>query len=199
MNRLRIVDCGLRISMGMLAVVLTASASPAAPPVSPGENHAALKRQMQEFERVLNTALRQMFDDRPFFVLQEPKSAYLPGFGVVVHAEVNLYPMRFIFPFAPDPYSERELKTEHEQKALRMKELRVRLRELLLAQTSAFSQLGGEENLAVVIHLYNARPYPEIPSQIVVQARHQALLDLREQGRKPEPAELSRVITLREF
>ena len=118
---------------------------------------------------------------------------------MVVHAEVNLYPMRFIFPFAPNPYSEKELKTEREQKGQRLKELQYKLRQLLLAQSGALTRLGAEENLAVVIHLFNSRPYPEIPSQVVLQAQRKALLELQDQGHKPEPAELARVISLRQF
>ncbi len=165
----------------------------------PAENAAVLKRQMQEFERVLNNALQQMFENRPFAVLQEPKSAYLPGFGLIVHAEVNLYPMRMVMPFSPAPYSETELKLERTQKLQRLKQLQDRLRELLLAESASLGQVSAEENVAVIIHLYNPRPYPEIPGQIVVQARRQALLELQGEGRKPAPAELAKVIALREF
>ena len=180
----------------VFALLLLAAVAPSA---KAADNPAALKRQMQEFERVLNQALLQMFENRPFAILQEAKSVYLPGFGIVVHTELNLYPMRWILPFSPDPYSEKELKTEREQKAERLRNLNGRLRDLLLAQSVAFSQVSAEENLAVVIHLFNPRPFPEIPSQVVALARRQALLNLQGDGRKPAPEELARAITVREF
>jgi len=169
----------------------------AASSVGAAENQAALKRQMQEFERVLSVTLGHMFQQQPFVVLQEPKAAYLPGFGVVAHTELNLYPLRWLFPFSTEKYSEQELRTEREQKLLRLRELEKQLRELLLAQSAALTQLGPDESMAVIIHLYNPRPYPDIPNQVVMQGRRQSLAEL--QGRKPSPAELARVITLREF
>lgn len=188
MKRLRIADWGLRIGLAAALATVTLCAAPA-------ENNAVLKRQMQEVER----ALLRMFEVQSLIILQEPKSAYLPGFGIVVHAEVNLYPMRNIMPFAPQPYSEQELKTEREQKLLRLRTMQKQLQELLLAQSRLLTQVNGEENLALVIHLYNPRSYPGIPSQVVVQARRQALLSLQEQARKPGPDELAKVILVREF
>ena len=201
MKRLRITDYGLRICLVILLTVGAALwlAVPQSQATAAGKKQAELKRQMQRLERAVSTSLQQVFGNRPFAVLQEPKSVYLAGFGVMVHAEVNLYPMRFVFPFAPNPYSEKELKTEREQKRKRLKQLQSRLRELLLAESAELTQLGAEENLAVVIHLFNSRPYPEIPSQVVLQAQRKALLELQDQGHKPEPAELARVISLRQF
>ncbi len=187
----------MKARFSFLIVLLFLVAAP--PPAKAADNPAALKRQMQEFERVLNQAMVQMFENRPFAILQEPKSVYLPGFGIVVHTELNLYPMRWITPFSLEPYSEKELKTEREQKAERLKNVNGRLRDLLLAQSVAFSQVNAEENLAVVIHLYNPRYFPEIPSQVVAMARRRALLDLQGDGRKPAPEELARAITVREF
>lgn len=180
----------------VLCLLLAPLAASAVPP-PPAPDNAALKRQMQELERVLNNTLSHMFGDRPFAVLQEAKSAYIPGFGVVAHMELNLYPMRFVWPFSPQPYSPKELKTEHEQKIVRLKELRLALRDLLVAQAGNLTQLSDEESLAVIVHFYNQREYPEIPGQLVVQARRQALLTL--QGRKAEPAEWAKVIASWEY
>ena len=201
MKRLRIADFGLRICLAILLVLGAALwlAVPQSQATAAGKKQAEMKRQMQQLERAVNTSLQQMFENRPFAVLQEPKSAYLAGFGIVIHAEVNLYPMRFISPFARDPYSEKELKTEREQKRKRLQQLQSRLRKLLLAESAELTQLGPEENLAVVIHLFNPRPYPEIPGQLVLQAPRKALLELQGQGGKPGPAELARVISLRQF
>ena len=201
MKRLRFADFGLRIGLAILLALGAALwlAVPQSQATAAGKKQAELKRQMQQLERAVNTSLQQMFGNRPFAVLQEPKSAYLAGFGVVVHAEVNLYPMRFISPFSRDPFSEKELKTERQQKQKRLQQLQSRLRELLLTESAGLTQLGAEENLAVVIHLFNPRPYPEIPGQVVLQAQRKALLELQDGGRKPGSAGLARVISLRQF
>jgi len=194
-NAERNAECRVRKLMGVVLFALAVTPLLAAPPA----DNTPLKRQMQDFERALNQSIIQMFGTQFFVFLQEPKAAYLPGFGVVVHAEVNLHPMRFIMPFAPQPYSEQELKTEREQKLARMKVMQKGLQDLLLAQGRALTQLSGEEQVAVVIHLYNPRTYPEIPSQVLLQARRQALLDVREREGKPDPIELAKAINLREF
>ena len=195
MKKSRIAVGGRRIA-GVLVLVLALAMAPAA---RAAENAVVLKRQMLDFERTLTLTLAQMFENRPFAVLQEPKSVYLPGFGAVLHTEVNLYPMRFLLPFDQPSYSEKEIKTEREQMIQRLKELETRLRELLLAQSTALAQLGGHENIAIVIHLFNPRQVPEIPGQVVAQARRQALLDLQADGRKPAAADLTRVVSLRGF
>ncbi len=201
MKRLHIANFGLRICLAILLAMGAALwlAVPQSQATAAGKKQAELKRQMQQLELAVNASLQQMFENRPFAVLQEPKSAYLAGFGVMVHAEVNLYPMRFISPFAPSAFSEKELKTEREQKRRRLQQLQSRLRDLLLAESAGLTQLGAEENLALVIHLFNPRPYPEIPGQVVLQAQRQALLELQDGGRKPGSAGLARVISLRQF
>ena len=115
------------------------------------------------------------FRVRPMAVLEEPKSIYLDGFGVVVHAEVNLYPTTILTLFQSPQAMANDLKCEREQKGQRLKQLQTRLRELLLAQSAALSELSADSSLAVVIHFFNARPYPEIPGQIVVQGPPEAM------------------------
>lgn len=158
---------------------------------------SALKQQMKEFERFADGALRKMFGDQPFTILQEPKASYLPGFGLIVHAEGNLYPIRMLTPFGRPFYSDDELKVEREQKAARMKQLRISLRELLVQEAPLLAKLGSDENAALVVHLFNQRPYPEVPDQVVVTGNVRDLAAL--QGRKLLPAELEKLVSLREF
>jgi hypothetical protein len=156
-----------------------------------------IKQQLKDFERFADGALRNMYGDQAFGILQEPKAAYVPGFGVIVHVEVNLYQMRMLTPFGRPYYSEEELKTEREQKAARLKQLRVNLRELLIQEAARLAKLGSTENAALVVHLFNQRPYPEVPDQVVVSGSVPALAAL--EGRTPQPAELEKLVSLREF
>jgi hypothetical protein len=192
---------GLRI-VAALVVTLLAGVCAAAPPPqagASGREFAALKRQMDQFDQRLRDALLKMFEARPFVILEEPKSTYLEGFGVVVHAELNLYPVAMLSPFTSKQALDNEIKLEQEQKPLRLKELRNRLRELLVEQGTALTLLSTEENVAIVIHLFNVRPQANIPGQVVVQAKRQALLELKTRGGAPEPAALARAVSLREF
>ena len=206
--RLRIADPGgagtgrgMRIAAALAVALLVGICAGVAPPQAgaPGRDFAALKRQMDQFDQRLQDALLKMFEARPFVILGEPKSTYLEGFGVVVHAELNLYPVAVLSPFTSKQALDNEIKLEQEQKPLRLKELRNRLREVLAEQGTALTQLPGEENVAIVIHLFNVRQQANIPGQIVAQARRQALLELKARGAEPEPAALARVVSLREF
>ncbi len=77
----------------VLVFVLAAGLAAQAP------DYTAMKRQIQIFETVLDTAVKQRFE-QPFLLLQEPRGAYLEGYGVVFTLEVNLYPLRLRTPFA---------------------------------------------------------------------------------------------------
>lgn len=179
-----------------LALVFVFGALPAA-----AQNRAAadsaVKQQMKEFERFADSSLREMFGDRPFVILQEPKSAYLPGYGIIVHAELNLYPMRWLNPFGSPTYSQEELKTERDQKVARARQLSVRLRELLVEEAPRLAKLGGDEHVAMVIHFFNQRQYPDVPNQVVIAGLVPELAAL--EGRKPPAAELDKLVSLREF
>src|SRR5436190_24193472 len=83
-----------------------------------------VKRQTDIFEQVLNTAIRGRFE-QPFLLLQEPRGAFLDGYGMVFTMEVNLYPMRLRTPFNAAPYSDKELSEGRKQKQARMKDLEV--------------------------------------------------------------------------
>jgi len=193
---------GLRIVAALVVTLLAAiCAGPAPLPQAgaSGREFAALKRQMDQFDLRLRDALLKMFEARPFVILEEPKSTYLEGFGVVVHAELNLYPVAVLSPFTSRQAFDNEAKIEQEQKPLRLKELRNRLREMLVEQGTALTLLPSEENVAIVIHLFNVRQQANIPGQVVAQARRQALLELTARGAAPEPAALARAVVLREF
>jgi len=201
--RLRIAARGFS-GRAILAALLMAllgvfAAAPAPQAGAPGRDFAALKRQMDQGDQQLRDALLKMFEARPFMILGEPKSTYLEGFGVVVHAELNLYPVAVLSPFTSKQALDNEIKLEQEQKPLRLKELRNRLREVLAEQGTALTQLSSEENVAIVIHLFNVRQQANIPGQVVAQAKRHALLELRARGAAPEPAALARVVSLREF
>lgn len=186
-------------SLGFAIVLLLAIASGAVAQSKDNTNTATLLPQMQGFERSVNGMLRGMFEGNPFNLLGEARAAYLDGFGVVVSAEVNLYPSTVLGAFMSPQALQQEMKNEREQKPVRLKQLQARLRELLVSQSAALTELGPDDSLALVINLFNPRPQPDVPNQIVIQAKRQVLLNLQAQGKKPTPDELLKVVALRSF
>ena len=138
----------------------------------------ALRQQLQSFQDVLNRNVQQNFE-HPFALLQDAKGIYLPWFGVAFHMEVNLYPLRMISPFAPEPYSAEELRKAKESKLERIRQLKEQLRQLLLEHAVNLGAVPGEQNVAIVVHLFNlpSERSDDLPSQLVIGASRQALLD----------------------
>ncbi|MBI4442983.1 MAG: hypothetical protein HY649_06365 [Acidobacteria bacterium] len=138
----------------------------------------ALRQQLQSFQNVLNRNVQQNFE-HPFALLQDAKGIYLPWFGVAFHMEVNLYPMRMISPFAPDQYSAEELRKAKKLKLERISQLKDQLRQLLLEHADDLGAMPGEQNVAIVVHLFNlpSEHSDDLPTQLVIGASRQALLD----------------------
>ena len=138
----------------------------------------SLKNQMQIFQDILNRSIQQTFE-RPFSLLQDAKGMVLPGFGVAFHLEVNLHPMRLITPFDLRPYSPEELQKVQESKEERIQQLKNILSELLLGYGGSLNAMRPEDNLAVVVHLFNL-PVEEdegLPMQVGISIRRRTLLD----------------------
>jgi hypothetical protein len=162
----------------------TAAVAQQAPP--PALDFAAIKRETQLFETVLNTAVQQRFE-QPFLLLQETKGAYLEGYGVVFTLEVSLYPMRLRTPFAAAPYSDKELVNARTQKLQRTKEMETLIRDLLRDHGMGLRSLPPDESIAVVVHLFNQTEQRDMPTQLAVQVKKQWLQEAA--GRKLNAAE----------
>ena len=175
----------------LLGVLLFAATAMAQAP-----DYPAIKRQTQLFETVLDTAVRQRFE-QPFLVLQESKGAYLEGYGVVFTMEINLYPLRWRYPFAAAPYSEKELTTARTQKLARMKDLETLIRDLLRDHGMGLNFLPPDENVAVVVHLFNQAEHHDLPSQLAVQVKKQWLQEAA--GRKLTAAEFLQKLSVISF
>lgn len=147
-------------------------------PAPPAETHdyPGIKMQMQLIESLVTTAIKQHFQN-PFGILQQVKGTYLDGFGVVFTAEVNLYQMRTPNPFNRTPYSEKELSEARAQKLAHNKEAATLMQDLLRDHGAGLTFLRADENVAVVLHLYNVPELSDMPSQIVVQTKRQTLID----------------------
>lgn len=137
----------------------------------------ALKAQLDTFQNVLNRSIQQNFE-QPFSLLQDAKGIYLPGFGVAFHMEINLHPLRLAMPFDLHPYTPEEIRKAKEDKLDRIRQLKTRLSELLLEHGGELSAMAPEQNIAIVVHLFNLPSEGrDLPSQLVMTVNRRMLLD----------------------
>jgi hypothetical protein len=159
-------------------------------------DYGAIKRQTQLFETLITTAVKQRFDI-PFVMLQETRGAYLEGYGVVFTLEVNLRPMRFISPFDARPYTDKEIQDARAIKLRRIKEAEALFRDLLRDHANGLAFLRPEESVAIVMHLFNTAEHRDVPTQLVVQAHRQAVMDAA--GQKLTAAEFNKKLSVVTF
>lgn len=138
-------------------------------------NYTAIKGQMEIFETVLNTALKQRYNQQRFMLLQPAKGTYLEGFGVVFTLETNLSTLRYLTPFTPGPYTDKEIKDARAEKAARTKEVEALVKSLLRDHGAGLNFLKPDDNVAVVVHLFNVSEHKGLPTQLIVQGKKNAL------------------------
>ena len=158
----------------------------------------ALKTQLEAFQAMLNRTIQQNFE-QPFFLLQDAKGSYLPGFGVAFHMETNLSPLRVnIMPFNVIPYTAEELQKARESKIERIRRLKTLLSQILLDQGGSLSAMAPEQNIAIVVHLFNMPSEGGVfPSQVVISLNRRMLLDY--QGRRLTEEQFEKTGSVLEF
>lgn len=158
----------------MLTVVALTLLAPAVPAQTPSHDYGAIKRQMEIFETVLNTALKQRYTTA-FLMLQPAKGTYLEGYGAVFTLELNLATMRYITPFDSAVYSKEEIGNARTLKMTRTKEVEDMAKRLIRDHGAGLNFLKPDENVAVVVHLFNTSEHRDLPTQLVVQGKKQSL------------------------
>jgi hypothetical protein len=136
-----------------------------------GPSSTALKAQMKVLEAVINETMGQTFAP-PFGLLEKAKGTYLPNFGVVFSLEVNLYPVRIPNPFDLRPLSKEELEKARKVKLERIRTIKQAVPRLLADHGSTLREIGADESIAVVVHLFHFQAEGEsLPTQIVMEVK----------------------------
>jgi hypothetical protein len=169
----------------------------AAAPQPVGETRA-VRATLKSAERTIDERVQQMTARAPFVLLGTTRGGYLPGYGAVFSLEVNLVPVAGISPFRP-AYTPQEIQNINRQKREKLGALRAGLRPLLVDQAAGLAHVPPGEKVALIVTLFNHHweDTTGLPSQIVLQATRQDLLNLA--ARRAGPADLERAIEMREF
>jgi len=142
--------------------------------VEPGVKRTA----MQVVEKGFDARLELTNPPDPFDVLGNARGIYLPGFGVVLTAEVDLIKVPGISPF-------HQAITAEERPRLRARKLQAlpRLKEamkaVLISTAQDLRSVPLNENIVVGVTLYYfvGEDSTGLPSQVVMQATRQQLLN----------------------
>jgi hypothetical protein len=165
---------------------------------APSADLRAIRSQLMQFQQVLNRDLQQTFE-HPFALLQDAKGIYLPRFGMAFHMEVNLMPLRTLSPFDVRPYTEEELRKTRDSKLARIRQLKDHLSDLLREHAEEFGAVPAEQNVAVVVHLFNlpSEQTEGLPAQLVIEASCRSLLDSK--ARQITAEDFRKQVTFLEF
>lgn len=165
--------------------------------LSTNENRA-MRAALKSAETSIDNRIQQVTSRTPFALLGNTRGAYLAGYGAVFTLEVNLVPVAGLSPFRP-AYTPKEIQDLNRQKREKLAVLKAGLRQLLMEEASALPHVPASERVAVVVSLfnYNWEDTAGLPSQIVMQAARQSLLDL--QAKRAPPDAQERAIELSEF
>ena len=179
----------------ILLALFLAVPSPTAATTNEGR---ALRAALKSAERTIDDRVQQTTARAPFALLGQTRGAYLGGFGAVFTLEVNLVPVAGLSPFRP-AYSLQEIQNLNRQKRKKLAVMKTVLRQLLVEQAAALGHLPLAEKIGIAVTLfnYNWEDTTGLPSQLVLQATRQSLLNL--QARRPGPEALERAIEVNEF
>ncbi|HSW49658.1 MAG TPA: hypothetical protein VLH09_05750 [Bryobacteraceae bacterium] len=128
-------------------------------------------------ESAFDARMTRPGQDDPFDLLGNTRGVYLPGYGVVLTAEVNLVTTPPITPFRPAVIKE-DAANLRRRKLAKLEVLKKAMRELMASTASSLGSLPPGEQVAVAVTLfyYSWEQRAGLPSQILMQAPRAALL-----------------------
>jgi len=173
--------------LSVLLVLLSAGPAGAEPPAT----NTAVHEQIVRAERAIDgrfSNLKDVVDSTSMPLTGITRGGYLKGFGVVFTVQVNLLPVPNLGPFSGG-MSEKDKASLNLRKRQRLEDLEIRARTILVEEGPRLTEVPAAEKVALVISLlhYPWEDVSGLPSQLVMQAQRQLLID-HQAGRVNLPA-----------
>lgn len=143
------------------------------------ERPAVTRAVLAGFEKKLDRTIPTLDVNDPYELLGTARGIYLPGYGVVFTTEISLVFSNYS-PFNLPPAGP-GLEKLREKKMARLPQLKRSMRALLVMAAVSLDAVPPNEQIVLGISLYN-RSFENregLPSQIIMQAPRQKLLDLK--------------------
>jgi hypothetical protein len=161
-------------------------------------DYPAMKKDLAVLEGVINTTIKQNITGN-FPILASTKGTYLPEYGAVFSVEVNLFQIRQISPFSPAPHTQKELDDAYSLMVKRLGTLKEVLVKAIGEHGTSLQQLMPEQNLTVVMHLFNVEQQIKqpVPTQVIFKVKRSLISQYREN--RISLAEFSRQMEIVQF
>ena len=136
-----------------------------------------LTEQLETMERSLDRHFRFGGGNSPITVVGATRSVYLGGYGAVLSIEVNLVPTANLSP-CRQSYTAEEIRQLNFHKRSSMEPLLLKMREILIQDGTALSELAADEHVTLAIKLFHFpwEDRTQLPGQIVMSATRGSLL-----------------------
>lgn len=154
---------------------------------------------MQAMEASFDKRIQTITADFPFELLGNTRGIYLQGCGAIFTTEVDLMLTTNLSPFQTSIPKEYVVKV-HAQKLQRLPVLKRNMQEAMLAMAASLDAVPANEKIVLGVTLFYYTKWEDmsrLPSQIVMQAERQKLLDVH-LGRAPRSS-LDSIIRVEEL
>jgi hypothetical protein len=143
---------------------------------------AQTRQDILRFEDAVNDVISSSFSSSPFAMVQKPKGAYLPDYGISVSFMINIHRAVINTPFG-QVRSKADVSPENKKR--RVDELKEKLIRALLENGDNFRQLRKEDNVTIVGFIED-RNFPDEPNANRTIVMKMLKKDLDEFGHKTE-------------
>ncbi len=178
--------------MKALALLFVAAAA-----IGASDRPVVSRDAMADMEQRIDRAIRGVDPDEPLDLLGFTRGVYLPGYGVVLTAELNLV-LTPITPFHPIPSGAQlpRLRDKKRRTLIKVKEM---MRQELIEAANSLESVPADEHIVLAItFFYRSFELREgLPNQIVMEAPRQALVKFK--AKDISLAELNRAIQAQEL
>jgi len=162
-----------RISALLLAAVFAISAADA-----PRVNRVLIN----SVERNLDERIKHMWNDNPLALVGPSRGVYLPGYGIVLTAEMNLATANISL--MNPTLSETEKIALHKKKAERVPQLKTAMKEALVAAAASLDPVPATDKvtIALILPRYSWEDPAGVPLQVVVEGTRSQLVAAQKGG-----------------
>jgi hypothetical protein len=172
------------------ALFLFAAALAAAPAVSYSD--------IRNLEKAFDRRISGNDLEQPMDLIGFTRGAYLPNYGVVFTAEVNLMVSAGLSPFRPRVGPEEKARLR-QRKLARVPEMKKLMRDMMVSAATSLKTLPAEQKIAVGVSFFY-HPFEDtqgLPEQLVMEAARRTLVEF-EAGRLTA-AQLEAAIQAQEY